>query len=348
MIRCLMRWSMAVVCAGWVAGSMAQAVEPLAPRDLGRWQVAPGNYSGITPIGSGRYAVVSDKDLRDGFFVFRVVQDSLTGQVTEVSDEGFRGVASGLAGGRDAEGVAYVPEDSLVWISGEADQRIVACRMDGVKTGQELDVPPSLGKAAIHPNYGFEALGYDSVAGLFWTMTENALKADGRPVEPGVREQAALRLQSFGRDGRPRAGYAYKLDPPQVEAQGRQYAFGAVALCPVGDGRLWVMEREANVPKRRLKSRVYIKVYEICPGEGQAGQVLEKRPVVAFSTRMRLLRPKWANYEGLCEGRRLADGRRTWLLVSDSQGGYGNRFCHLRDWIRVLVQKKETDRDEKK
>ena len=42
------------------------------------------------------------------------------------------------------------------------------------------------------------------------------------------------------------------------------------------------MEREANVPKRRLKSRVYIKVYEIRPGEGQAGLALEKRRVAAF------------------------------------------------------------------
>lgn len=347
MNRCLVRWGMAAACAGWAAGLMAQAAVALAPRDLARWQVAPGNYSGITPLGRGRYAVVSDKDVRDGFFVFRVVQDSLTGQVTEVVDEGFRGVASDLAGGRDAEGVAFTPEDSLVWISGEADQRIVACRMNGTKAGRELDVPASLGVAAIHPNYGFEALGYDRVAGLFWTMTENVLKADGLPMGPGVQGQAALRLQSFGRDGQPRATYSYKLDRPQVEARGRQYAFGAVALWPVGDGRLWVMEREANVPKRRLKSRVYIKVYEIRPVEGQAGAALEKRRVAAFSTRMRLFRPKWANYEGLCEGRRLADGRRTWLLVSDSQGGYGNRFCHLRDWIRVLVQEKETDRHEK-
>ena len=58
------------------------------------------------------------------------------------------------------------------------------------------------------------------------------------------------------------------------------------------------------------------------------------------ATRMRLVRPKLANYEGLCEGSRLADGRRTWLLVSDSQGGYGNRLCHLRDWIRVCVSPK--------
>ena len=112
-----------------------------------------------------------------------------------------------------------------------------------------------------------------------------------------------------------------------------------------------MMEREFNVPKRRLKARTDMKIYEVVPGSGTAlpentpserlsGYALKKEPVAAFSTRMRLVRPKPANYEGLCEGSRLADGRRTWLLVSDSQGGYGNRLCHLRDWIRVCVSPK--------
>ena len=335
------RWGAVAVGVVLAAGVAAQTVGLLSPRDLGRWQVPPGHYSGITPIGNGLYAVVSDKEVRDGFFVFRIVQDSLTGQVRDVRNEGFRGTPSGREGGRDAEGVAFTPEDSLVWISGEADQRIVACRLNGTKADKELDVPVSLGKDSIYPNYGFEALAYDEAAGRFWTMTENVLPADGRPVGPGVEERAPLRLQGFDRDGRPSEEYAYVLDAPRSRAKGRQYAFGAVALCPAGDGRLWVMEREADVPKRRLKSRVHIRIYEVWPHEGAGERPLAKRPVAAFSTRMRLIRPRWANYEGLCEGRRLSDGRRTWLLVSDSQGGYGNRFCHLRDWIRVLVQAKE-------
>ena len=117
----------------WLSAGYAEAqqVELLKPKDLGRWNIPPGNYSGITPIGDGRYAVVSDKEAQDGFFVFRIRQDERTGQVTEVVNEGFRGTDSALKSGRDAEGVAFVPEDSLVWISGEADQRIVAYRMDG-------------------------------------------------------------------------------------------------------------------------------------------------------------------------------------------------------------------------
>ena len=172
----------------WLSAGYAEAqqVELLKPKDLGQWNIPPGNYSGITPIGDGRYAVVSDKEVQDGFFVFRIRQDERTGQVTEVVNEGFRGTDSALKSGRDAEGVAFVPEDSLVWVSGEADQRIVAYRMDGTSVHRELAVPPALGRSAITPNYGFEALGYDRASGLFWTVTENALKADGRVAESGA------------------------------------------------------------------------------------------------------------------------------------------------------------------
>ena len=168
--------------------AVAQQVELLKPKDLGQWNIPPGNYSGITPIGDGHYAVVSDKETRDGFFVFRIVQDERTGQVTEVVNEGFRGTDSALKGGRDAEGVAFVPEDSLVWVSGEADQRIVAYRTDGAPAHRELAVPPALGRSAITPNYGFEALGYDRESETFWTVTENALKADGRVRLPSFAE----------------------------------------------------------------------------------------------------------------------------------------------------------------
>lgn len=345
-MRCALHFASSIAVLWLFAGyAAAQQVELLKPQDMGRWNVPPGNYSGMTPIGDGRYAVVSDKEKRDGFFVFRIGQDEHTGQVTEVVNEGFRGTeVLTLSDGRDAEGVAFTPDDSLVWVSGEADQRIVAYRTDGTPADCELSVPPSLSRAAVMPNYGFEALAYDRSSGLFWTVTENVLKADG--VDTG--HSVCLRLQSFGRDGLPRASYAYPLEVPESKTVEKRYAFGVVAIWPRGGGLLWVMEREVNVPKRRLRARAHVKIHEVAPDSGTAlpGNVpaeqlstyaLTKKLVTAFSTRMRLVRPKLANYEGLCEGKRLADGRKTWLLVSDSQGGYGNRLCHLRDWIRVCV-----------
>lgn len=342
-------WSIGawLLCSAF-GSAWGQEVKLLPPRDLGRWDVPPGNYSGIVPIGEDRYAVVSDKVADDGFFVFQIVQDSLTGQVIEVRNEGFRGVESRLKGGRDAEGVAFRPEDATVWVGGEADQRVVAHRLDGTADGRELSVPPSLGREAIRSNYGFEALAYDRETKQFWTVTENALKADGEAAAPGVRQSVCLRLQCFDSFGKPCGQYAYPLDQPVSAIQGRQYAFGAVAIWSRENGSLWVMEREFNVSKRCLRSRTGICIYEVSPHRDEAlpdglpsdslsSHALEKKFIAGFSTRMRLIRPRLANYEGLCEGQRLADGRRTFLLVCDSQGRAGNKICHLRDWIRVMT-----------
>lgn len=345
-------WSIGtwLLCSAF-GNAWGQEVKLLPPRDLGRWDVPPGNYSGIVPIGEDRYAVVSDKAADDGFFVFQIVQDSLTGQVIEVRNEGFREVKSRLKGGRDAEGVAFCPEDATVWVGGEADQRVMAHRLDGKTDGRELSVPPSLGREAIRSNYGFEALAYDRETKRFWTVTENALKADGEAAAPGVGQPVCLRLQCFDNYGKPCGQYAYPLDVPRSDTMGRQYAFGVVEICPFEKGRLWVMEREINVPRRRLRSRTDIRIYEVAPQQDAAlpeglpsdslpSHTLEKKFIAGFFTRMRLIRPRLANYEGLCEGRRLADGRRTFLLVCDSQGRTGNKICHLRDWIRVMTCKK--------
>ena len=81
--------------------------------------IPAGNYSSITPIGNDRYAVVSDKS-DDGFFVFHIDIDTVSGRILSVSNEGFR--ASGKPN-RDQEGIAYQPYTHTLFISGEADNR---------------------------------------------------------------------------------------------------------------------------------------------------------------------------------------------------------------------------------
>lgn len=327
------------LCAADAAG---QEVKLLAPRSMGKWGIRAGNYSGITPLGGGRYAVVDDKYPYEGFFVFRITQDSVTGQIIGVTNEGFRGGNQRLAKDLDAEGVAYRGADSTVWISRESDQRILAYDTGGRSVGYELAVPDGMKPGNIAPNYGFEALAYDAGRGVFWAMTENVLRADGKPLSPGMHTSACLRLQSFGADGQPGVQYAYRPGLPQAKRKGRAYAFGAVALWAQADGSLWVMEREIDVARRILRSKTHIHIYKVWPAAGSSPDrmeenTLEKQLVASFSTRMRLFCPKFANYEGMCEGMTLPDGRRTMLLVADSQNGYGNRLCHLRDLIRVLV-----------
>ena len=64
---------------------------------------------------------------------------------------------------------------------------------------------------------------------------------------------------------------------------------------------------------------------------------MSKHLLARWATRLRLFRFDLANYEGLCLGRRLADGRQTLLCVSDAQGGAGRWFLRLHDVLRVVV-----------
>lgn len=337
-------WRIVIATAIWLfcARITAQEYGLLPPVDMGKWDIPAGNYSGITPLGEGLYAVVDDKAETAGFFVFLIEQDSLSGQVVRVENKGFRGDIS-MPKRRDAEGVAYTPNDSLIWISGEADQQILAQHLSGMNADKALQVPDCFSIDSIMPNNGFEALCYDTQNDLFWTTTEKALRDDNMLLRLQSFDKKALqdnstllRLQSFDKEGHAQEYYGYELDTPEIVRQGKAYAFGAVALCAADNGKLWVMERELNVPNRRLNATTNLKIFEIDPLN--EAQPTVKRLIIGFSTRMRLIRPQFANYEGLCKGIRLANGRQTWLLISDSQGGYGNKLCRLRDFLRVIVE----------
>ena len=88
----------------------------------------PGNYSGITALGDNRYAIVSDKSEEDGFFVLKIVIDSIKGRITSFENEGFR--SSGLPN-RDMEGICYRPSTNTVFISGEKDNEVYEYTLDG-------------------------------------------------------------------------------------------------------------------------------------------------------------------------------------------------------------------------
>jgi len=66
----------------------------------------------------------------------------------------------------------------------------------------------------------------------------------------------------------------------------------------------------------------------------QPGEVLEKQLLTEFRTRINVTARSFANYEGICCGPRLADGRRLLLLVADSQNQYKG---WLKDWFRSIV-----------
>lgn len=337
------------------AGLSAQQAVDLGQVSLSKWNIGAANYSGIAPLGDDRYVLVSDKEPADGFFEFTISQNATTGRVEHVSLTGFRGNPrpqldrAGLSV-RDCEGIAYFPPARTVFISGEGDQRILEYDLKGRPTGRELNVPAIFGPSRIVGNYGFEALSYCPTTHRFWTTTESTLPADGPaagPAHPGA--QNLLRLQSFGDDLQPVAQYAYRMDRGKSDDFGRIYVMGVPELTALPDGRLLVLEREADVSQGYLSSEVVCKLFVVNPREGwqidsstslpalDPNRFLIKTLLASWTTRLTPFNHTFANYEGMCLGRRLADGRQTLLLVSDSQGGYGRGPVRLKDYLRVIV-----------
>lgn len=265
-------------------------------------QLPAGNYSGITPIGDDRYALVSDKSEEDGFYIFRIQIDTINGRITEVANEGFR--SSGLPN-RDMEGICYRPSTNSVFISGEQDNEVFEYTLDGQRTGQKLEIPEMFKKA--NHNCGFESLTYDNHRHLFFITTEQMLSGD-----------SLLCIQSFGDDLKPQALYYYKPDAPIS----RKYFWGISELCALDDGRLLVLERQIRVPKLKLGAKTVIRIYEVRPSDEP---YLEKRLLTEFKTHLTLTSRKFANYEGMCQ-----PSSHYLMLIADSQDRYKG---FLRDWF---------------
>jgi S-adenosylmethionine/arginine decarboxylase-like enzyme len=109
---------------------------------------------------------------------------------------------------------------------------------------------------------------------------------------------------------------------------------GVPALAAMPDGRLLVMEREVFKAKKNIGSYIYNKVYVVTPAKETEGQLLEKELLVSFTTKINLTARSFANYEGMCLGPRLADGRQVVVLICDSQNQYKG---FLKDWLRTFV-----------
>ena len=335
--------------------SLAQRAVELKQQNLSKWKIGTANYSGITPLGDHRYAVVSDKEPTDGFYVFRIEQDSLEGKIEQVALEGFYGNPSprldesGMSV-RDGEGIAYFPVNHTVFIAGEGDQSILEYNMDGTLTGRQLQVPKMFSLENTVPNMGFESLSYSPEQHLFWTMTESTLLQDGTVAGPAHPEaQNLLRLQSFNDHLQPVAQYAYRMDRGKSEDFGKIYVLGVSEVTALPDGKVLVLEREADIPKGNLSAEVVCKLFLVDPLHSwqiqddidlrtlDPNKFLVKTLVATFTTKYTPFLHNFANYEGMCLGRKLADGRNTLLMISDSQAGFGKGPFRLNDYIKVLI-----------
>lgn len=314
----------------------------------------PGNYSGITHVRDNVYAIVDDKDLVDGFKLLTLDIDSINGKVTNASllepPAMAQRRASGVNTNRDCEGVSYFSPDNTIFVSGEEEQRILEYTLDGAPTGRELAVPSALKRDKIATNLGFEALTYNARQQRFWTTTESTLLADGERSSCRNRNvRNHLRFVSFDNTLQPRESYVYEMDLPKGSSATATSIHGVPSLVALDDGRLIVMEREGLFPKRQYGSWVQVKLYMVNPkvekqvclntpmNDVSSETFMKKEFLCSFITRLRLGKMNLANYEGMCLGPKLVDGRQTLILISDSQNGLGNWLYHIKDHVRLII-----------
>lgn len=333
---------------------LAAALAPAAAQDIKvtalpqqKLPVAAGQYSGITFLSGDRYAVVDDKLPGGGIVFFDIpLRENGTVKIHRVKRTVPVSTVVAEVDGLDNEGI--VCAKGKLYVSAEADQSIREYDMDGYPTGCSFAVPADLGADAIVGNGGFEPLAYNEVTGKFWTTTELPLKAD-------TEIPHLHRLQRFDAAHQPDARYLYQMDEPLMPAPeaaiARAYVHGIPALAALDDGRLIVLEREVCVPSgqpQEILSKAFarVKLYVVDPS-GPSSGILEKHLLCEFETRINRrisgINVALANYEGMCLGPRLADGRQCLILISDSQAGMSSLAAKLgrkrltADYIKILL-----------
>lgn len=300
--------------------------------------VPAGNYSGITYLGNDDYAIVSDKSEHDGFFIFNIQIDTISGRIKNVSNKGF--VRCNSDNG-DLEGIAYDKNDKYIYLCSEAKNTITEYSLDGKYTGKCIALDTSY--PIMTANGGLESLAYNDKTRQLWTINEMSLAKDSRDDE-----NRFLRVSCLDKNLNVLSLYAYAMDEQKVKSGYSYYANGVSELAVMDDGRMLVLEREFYVPKLKIGAYCKCKIYIVNPTDEclvdtsapltDSSCFLKKEQLHAWETRLSLFGRSIANYEGMCLGPCLSDGNRVLLLVSDSQ----NQYKHvLKDWFKTIIIRKQ-------
>jgi hypothetical protein len=238
--------------------------------------------------------------------------------------------------------VAWCQPRNTVFVSGETDNQVRELTLEGNPTGKSLPMPQVVTQGASR-KYGLEALTYNAQTHRFWTVNESTLKGDGEQATPENGAKNKLRLLTFDDSLTLKGQYFYEMDAPEAELASSQYAMGVSALAALDNGQLLVLEREFCVAPSKIGSTVQCRIYRVTPTAGdimpatasiQGKKPLEKQLVAEWDSAIGLLSFSLANYEGMCLGPKLQDGRQVLVLISDSQNQYAGV---LSDWFRTIV-----------
>jgi len=239
----------------------------------------------------------------------------------------------------DPEGIAVDPATGkLLWSS--EGERIVSTTAAPVledpwvrtatSTGTYLGqyaLPPQehMNAQAVGPrqNQTLEGLSFTPDGKHLYASMEDPLPQDG--ADPTPAAGALTRVTRYDpRSGLPTAQYAYPLSPffTQLPAGDTTDTNGVSDLLALRDGKFLVVERASVYAQEDWKIRIYL------ASDAGATDVLARDALTEGAVRPMTKRllvdlsdvpglPRVDNVEGITLGPRLADGRRTLILVSD-------------------------------
>ena len=269
-----------------IAAALTAEVYCETPRTEG-----PEEASAVTRVSGGVYYCVDDKD--------GLLHEVAIGiGAEEVSFKTNRAVR--LEGRADLEGCAYDPLTRNVWVS---DERDTSVRAFDPSTGRQVAALalPEVYRKNVRRNRSLEALTISPDGLRLYVANEENLKCDATNV---------VRIQEFSRKGaddafRPTRQFFYEVDPIGGKPFGKRARSGVSAFAAMPDGSLLVLEREFST---KILPSFRVRIYRIVPG--RPGKSLVWEYPSTFS-----------NYEGMCLGPKLPNGRQSLVLVSDGGDG---------------------------
>ena len=192
----------------------------------------------------------------------------------------------------------------------------------------EAFVPTADGRRGVRSNLAFESLTTTPDRRYLFTATENALAQDGPPSEAGISSPS--RLLRYDLEARRwDRQWLYPVEPPRFRPQpGAVRAAGLVDLEAIDAGHLLALERSFE---RGHGYDIRIFAVETAGAEDISSRLAMTDGPSPRPVRKRLLLDltrlgiRLDNLEGLALGRRLPDGRRRLVLVSDDNYKHGQQ-----------------------
>lgn len=259
----------------------------------------PMFLSGIARAVDGTYFAAADR----GGVVYRATigVDSATGEIGTNAFERLPG-----SRGTDLEAIATA--GGTVWVADEASNSVLR-----VGDGAVLRLGGA-SYAQCGRNRGLESLAATSDGSTLWVCNEEAAPPETNAVRLAKFVRSA---SSDGLDWNCETMVAYRPDAVAGQPFRGLAMSGVSDLTVLSDGTLLALEREFS--RKGQFPSVRIRIYEIgFEGADDVRRVANADQVRPVSKRLVFELPSMpVNFEGICEGPTLADGRRTLILVAD-------------------------------